>query len=322
MNRPPSLKPPFPFEQLPQAYSIDERRRLLDYHHQVAERYHLTAPYFDFCPSNNETVTPLFSADIFLPEMRLRSGQMAVFDVLDMAALIHEQTIIYVTKGAFGRDFPRQPEVLEELLAFMMDGFDAHTLYTVFEYSRDGLYKPISASRITFGRSPRSAMQINGDPQTPLSTFASLYLPPERITDFADGFASTREDEMVCFTRLFRQSQSLLVALGVNNGEYHDVVIDLFPYLGIAYQVYAEQIGRQIKFVVLDTSIERVKNFYIERFGAIAMGKNEGLRPTQTILNTIVRTHYLTFGDQLYFVVIPTPSYQAGIASLGRKAGR
>jgi len=315
MHKP--LLPPFAIDKLPIKYSHTDLQLLFEYHRQIARCYHVNAPYFEYTSHQSESCPFIIYEDEYLHGVRLRGGNIKAFNSLEMAAVIHEQTSVYITKGAFGNSFPKEDyNATEALLAFMMDGFDTHTVYVLFDFYEQGCYKPISAAKVTFGCSQRTVRELNGNPSTTLSTFASLIVPTENIDAYPD-FAETCEWELVCMTRLFRQPYVLLNDLEVNNGIYFDVTSDVFAYLGIAYTAYAMQTGRHIKYAVVDTTIDRVKRYFKREFGAYTIGDGDVVRPTQAILESPVSYHYQEFSGKIQYLAIPTSTYISGIARLG-----
>ena len=110
--------------------------------------------------------------------------------------------------------------------------------------------------------------------------------------------------------------------LGVNGGMYYDYVTDIFSWLGIGIARHAEENSLPVKYVLLDTSIPKVKQHFCEHYGARCISTEDGLAPTPEILASPVSDHYLAYADHLNYIYVPIEAYLEGIRRIGNEMHR
>jgi hypothetical protein len=212
------------------------------------------------------------------------------------AALICNQTNTYIREGTMG-EFPDDDESFKELSDAFTQG-DDRDLWVMATMETDNGIMPFAASRIVFGQENSLIHQTNGL-EDALPTHAALKTNDEILPNTEYG--ETPESEVVCFTRFFRDLCQMQ-DFGIATKEFSSIAWTIVAYLAYA----TASANPNIKYAVVDTHQKFIVSKLEENFAGKVLADHSQLKPTEAILETILKYHYATFYDKksLWIVVM------------------
>ncbi|MBI2020235.1 hypothetical protein HYS94_02335 [Candidatus Daviesbacteria bacterium] len=300
----------------PLLYTQADRSRLLEWHFNIAEKFGVKEPYFNFSTDLPSEKKSLIRVRNYFPGIDLIIGPLRAFSRGEVAAVIHDQVVIYVMDRALG-NFPiGDTEAEEELVASMIGGFNQHDVFISFHVRSQESFKPVAGGRLTFGRSQESLVKnITREDDSHIQTFNALHVKEETLSK--SPLANTSESEVVCISRYFCQPRQVLKELRLENIGYRLPLYTVAHFVG-GYVGYAQREGLPVpKFAVYDTHLSSLAEVTRKKFGAEVIASGEDVSPTKLILGTILRYHYggLEYGgykNHIMVVAFPTTEYLKG----------
>jgi hypothetical protein len=273
-------------------YSRYKRDALLTYHKSLKT----SDPYFQFtAPSNTPRERALLEAEI--GELQVRVGSLAAFTDTEIAAITNEQIFSYLQQGTMA-DFPiEDTEAMNTLNAVMIGGCSPNDIYISFTKKvEEGEFEPVAGGKIILGKSDQTIKELNGKPETSLSTLYAIHLREEQL-DAIKALSESPEKEAASICRLFRTA-SFRASKPLGKC--------VLAYFGQAL------IGSGIKWVICDTHIPSIIQFLQEQFGAICMNRAKDIELTPHIMQNIVKPHYAGYKDDIIVLAIEADSYIEG----------
>jgi len=304
----------------PTVYRSRDLNGLGQLHHDIASAYGITKPYFLYSQEHPET-TPLLQQEVEgIPNVHLMVAPLTMLPTDWVAAIIQDQTRVYRDEHTMGECFPRDDvEADSLLLASMMDGFAPDDLIAFYYYQEPEAqtFKPLFSGRVVHGKTNMSLKQANGNPQASLPTLAALKIKPENMANFG----SVKEEDVVCVTRFFRQPDYIFDHLGVDKAYIRSWFGELIARFADAYVGFAQQNERNIPgLTIFDTHLAGIINFTQAKLGAVILGNNGDIEPTDDIMKTILGHHYGYYTSEgnhrIQVAIIPTESYMKGTDQL------
>lgn len=283
------------------SYTLDDRERLLQLHQKIAEKHQVADPYFYYTSRFNSRKELLMEVPNYLPGVDLKVGSINAFKALDVAAIVNDQSFIYVLEGALGELALDDNLAMEELLASMIGGFSCDDLLISYQKNDHGQFKPLVGGKVIVNRPPlnnsrKVIEEINGKPDSKIPTFAAVKIDQKTLKN--SGLANVYEDQVVGISRFFNQNARVMRELGFTDLSYHRLPLQTIAQFVGAYRKYAILEGFSIPlYAVYDTNLPKLINVTESRFGAKIIASGDQITPTDYIMKTILRYHY---GDEFY----------------------
>lgn len=285
----------------PILYTPEALDSLLKYHRAIAQAFPVENPYFEFADQSQDFLMNQKLGN----GISLKVGPVGAFTREQVAAIIQEQTCLYVARGTMGKNFPKDdPQKVAELLAVMMAGFSPQRTVVLFEKETNEGIKPVVGVQAHPGSKDTKLLQTmlnnfvqgNGDrvPST-LSTLSALKFSMinHELVQFLAQYGMITESQTVSMSRLFattREESQLL-----------DIDIKGYPWLAMAAlaigiaenakQFSSEQ--PQPEICLYDTHEEGIQTRLEELFG-MHLVERDAVEATEKIKQSILRHHYLS----------------------------
>lgn len=289
------------FDLFTPPHSFEQASAILDYHKRVAEAHGVNGSvYFNF---TSETLQDPDGPSVHVPYhgLEVRGGKMAAFSAAEMAVIIHEQMRAYVYEKAMGECFPiDNPSAVEELVASMIGGYDADTLYVVAEHAKDEKYTPVAMVRVTIGQDETPLGEHIGDPNSNLPTLAALTIPPELVPQ---ELAETPCNQIICVGRLALSEQAFSEVVPLEDQElYKSIAVYVLSQMSRVVELASAEREQPLTQVVFDTNHRGVRAIGKRNYGSdeVAGPKDflpnghHAVQPTEAIGKSILNLHYGT----------------------------
>ncbi|PWU22584.1 hypothetical protein C5B42_05690 [Candidatus Cerribacteria bacterium 'Amazon FNV 2010 28 9'] len=270
---------------------------LFEEHRQIAAKYSVNRPYFEL----TGTEAPFLR--VKHKEFDIKVGTVGSFSSAEMAKIINEQILNYISQETMGSQFPQDEKSKEELTALMIGDFQPNRVVVVIE--KTGI--PIASVQGHFGQQDTPLFQTIHHPWNGAyvpSTLASYQSLSVRETHysfrrFLAEYGKQKESSVVCMSRLYKQEKWILEQLHVELPDAAWICMALLA-VGIAFEGAAQERagGSQPILVVYDTHSDYIQKKLKNYFGMMVIATANQVQPSPEVLQTILRYHYGTEGYQ------------------------
>jgi len=278
-------------------YSLETSQALLAFHQEIVAGCNVENPYYTF---TGQGENPLFEGE--LPNGAwVKIGKIGAFTAEEMARITQELAFNYVMAGTMGKDFPKtDPRSNYELLAIFLGGYDHNRLVVAIEARTNQGIKPLASVQAHSGKSPQTLKELFIPPANPTSEVAQktsslatlqafqITQPSPKLEAFLERYGDTREDRIICMSRLFKQDPETMRLLGMND---KGLPWDTMALLGLAIAGHSLPSSLPPELVIYDTA-RIIQNKLNVLFEMQVLASYDEIKPTPVVTKGILSHHY------------------------------
>ncbi len=276
-------------------YYQDKGQALANLHRKLAVESSICLPYFQATDQG----IPAFIETSIGPGLILKIGLIGAFADAEIAMLLNDQAIEYVTAGTMGNQYPlHDSKANTELMAAMIGGYTESRLVVSINHQTSKGSAPIAGVQAQPGLDYINIAEGLLDPtghKSTLSPFSAVYpmgdaLSTEAYIGFINQYGNRSEATSVSMSRLYRRSDGV-----VRDMEPMDQLKGLsaicMAALGVGISYLAND-QSELKTVVYDTHIDTLQTLLEAKFNMVLLANHGNVRATDAVMSSVLRFHY------------------------------
>lgn len=276
-------------------YDRDGTDQLLGLHQEIARKFGVERPYFDYTDQG----TTLYVDQLLDDGVRLQIGQIGSFSRDTMARVYNEQAILYVLRNTMGPHYPENHKPTNiQLVAEMIGGVSADRLIVLLGKSTAKGDAPLASVQAYSGTSETTlADGLRGDEnevKLTLATFQALRatemgIQSAAFNDFIRRYGQVRENQAMGMSRLFNRTPNEAKLMEVKNSNQAWTAMSA---LVVGVHLMAEKGSTTLPKLYMYDTTESIQTRLAALFGMEMILKNGFLKPRKDVRKGVLKYHY------------------------------